>query len=373
MNPSSGTHTMHTWIIKPHDTIMFRDARPFEAGASARSMPMPWPSTLAGMIRSRFGRDRTGTFTLNTKTARAIAVRGPWVVELNEQGEVCQHYFPAPADAVMFKNKNVLTLRRLSPKELDSDVLSDLPEGLRPVGFDTDPGENPGKPTQGAALWSLEKYMAWMGTPESIQNIESIDKIGISSFNQIARVHVQIDPKTGTALEGHLFQTSMLETTRYKANEGYREFAFAMMVDDDKGQRVDDDGPDVMGGERRIVHVRESKKLEWKAPEVKGQIVRVVLLTPGIFEEGYKPSKIDGARVIAASVKRPQAISGWDLEKSQPKATRQMAPAGSVYWLEVEGDAQQWVNTHHLSSICDNEQDRRDGFGLIAVGQGGIR
>lgn len=49
-----------------------------------------------------------------------------------------------------------------------------------------------------------------------------------------------------------------------------------------------------------------------------------------------------------------------------------MAPAGSVYWVEFDDNqaAKAWASAHHFKTISDNEQDQRDGFGLIAIGRG---
>jgi CRISPR-associated protein Cmr3 len=45
-----------------------------------------------------------------------------------------------------------------------------------------------------------------------------------------------------------------------------------------------------------------------------------------------------------------------------------MVPAGSVYFFEViEGNAQE-LSKLWLKSVCDNEQDKKDGFGLALFG-----
>lgn len=371
-----------TWLIKPHDTIMFRDARPFEAGASAHTMQLPWPSTLAGFVRSRYGRDQSGTFKLSVEQAKKIAIKGPWVVQFDASsfGKVSTHYFPAPHDAVCFKAEGTkdarLVCRRLAPVEQHSNLLTDLPDNLQPVGFAKDPGENPGKPTAGPALWTLDTYRAWLDDPWDEKEFEP-SEFGMMHLPTHNRIHVSIDPKTYTALEGHLFQTSMLETTVSTAN-GYEEFGFGVQIVDASGQQVEDGGADVLGGERRIVHVEETgERLNWPAPKLSPgtTMVRAVLLTPGLFERGFAPKdELDGAKLVAAKVGRGEPLSGWSIEDNGPKPARLMAPAGSVYWFELEASkAQDWVEAHHLTSICDHEQDRRDGFGLIAIGQGGIK
>ena len=104
-----------------------------------------------------------------------------------------------------------------------------------------------------------------------------------------------------------------------------------------------------------------------------GQRLRVVLTTPAIFKDGAVPATIRGARVVAACVGRPEVISGWDFSKSNggaPKATRRMAPAGSVYWVELDAGQNRnaWIGDAWMKSVSDDAQDQRDGFGVAVVG-----
>ena len=90
---------------------------------------------------------------------------------------------------------------------------------------------------------------------------------------------------------------------------------------------------------------------------------------PG-WRSTLRPPETKGLELtlVAAAVPRFQPISGWDLRKDRqhrgPKPTRFLAPAGSAYFFRCQGDATQlW-----LKSICDSEQDRRDGFGIVLIG-----
>ena len=56
---------MTTWIIEPHDPLIFRDGRPFgpNPGARAKTLSFPFPSTTTGGVRTRAGLDKDkGTF-----------------------------------------------------------------------------------------------------------------------------------------------------------------------------------------------------------------------------------------------------------------------------------------------------------------------
>ena len=64
-------------------------------------------------------------------------------------------------------------------------------------------------------------------------------------------------------------------------------------------------------------------------------------------------------------------VSGWDLAQGRPKETKRLAPAGSVYFLELAGereDIRRWCDEAWLNCVGDGAQDRRDGFGLAALG-----
>lgn len=73
----------------------------------------------------------------------------------------------------------------------------------------------------------------------------------------------------------------------------------------------------------------------------------------------------------AIAIGRPQVVSGWDLELRQPKRSRRLAPSGTVLFLALEGSEEakrKWIGTTWLQCISDEEQNRRDGFGLAMLG-----
>lgn len=119
----------------------------------------------------------------------------------------------------------------------------------------------------------------------------------------------------------------------------------------------------------------------------------MILATPAIFSNGWLPAWLkckrldDGSdvlegtppgasddlklRLISACVDRWKPISGWSAEaKSRgPKAIRRMVPAGSVYFFEVQpGGNSSELGKLWLRSVCDKEEDRKDGFGLAVWG-----
>jgi CRISPR-associated protein Cmr3 len=106
-------------------------------------------------------------------------------------------------------------------------------------------------------------------------------------------------------------------------------------------------------------------------------------VTPALFKNGWYP---DWLKPIGAVLKgtppganfeltlisvcnhRWTPVSGWCYEKFGPKPVRRMTPAGSVFFFERTDrtsvdPAQLW-----LESVSDEDQDRRDGFGLAVWG-----
>jgi CRISPR-associated protein Cmr3 len=160
--------------------------------------------------------------------------------------------------------------------------------------------------------------------------------------------------------------------------------ALAVVVDDTR--RSIPGGPAALGGERRIVCWRASSETLPACPQaVRTQMLqqracRVVLLTPAHFTQGYAPTWLRTPRhgitpqIQAIAVPRPQVVSGWDMERKTPgpKASRRLAPAGSVIFLSLEGgtDANltEWIDKTWMQCISDDPQDRLDGFGLAVLG-----
>ena len=71
----------------------------------------------------------------------------------------------------------------------------------------------------------------------------------------------------------------------------------------------------------------------------------------------------------AAAIDRWVGTSGWDLKVKAPRAAKKAVAAGAVYWFEIIDDApKDWAPKLWLQSICDGEQNRRDGWGLALIG-----
>jgi CRISPR-associated protein Cmr3 len=390
---------MKTWIIEPRDPLIARDGRPFTAdpGARAKSLPFPFPSTTAGTVRTRYGYgkpDFTGFDEKLIEEVKKIQSQGPLLVELDDAGEIQDWLLPAPSDAALFEaGAKQGRLKHLVPLRPPKGAHCDLPDGLLPVGFASyDPEVDKQKPLKNAPrFWRREMFSDWLGNPHDWQSVE-LDKLGHGGPVEESRVHVKIDPKTQAADEGFLYQTSGLEFTR-RLNGKPSRLALAVRTSAALPESV---AP--LGGEQRLTYWRESSASFPACPhEVRARIkndkaCRVVLLTPAHFRAGFRPGPSGWLlqsqhgvtpKLEAAAVGRPQVVSGWDYERTkekpngQPKPTRRLAPAGSVFFLKLDGDEQnidQWIDAVWMNCVSDDdengnpEQTRLDGFGLAALG-----
>ena len=368
---------MTLFRLEPRDPVIFRDGRPFPAGAaSARTLGFPWPQTIAGVARTLIGSDHEGRFIeRDPKRLLAVEVRGPWLWKGDEPSTML---FSAPRDVVWFKDgDDARVRRRLVPLPKETDVETnlanlDLDLDLDLVGVDGDVGVVGVAPKQkagvGPAFWTWREIEEWLVAPKQETRAPK-DAFGLGPLEREERTHVAVDPLTSTARDRMLFSTTGL---RFNTRKRER-LALGFACDDAKLTKRYGVVP--IGGERRIAFLQECASAELPILPQKmaiddAQKLRVVLLTPAIFKLGAVPKTIHGARVLAAVVPRPEVISGWDFVTRKPKPTRRMAPAGSVYWVEVPkgGVARDWAKEVWMTNVSDEEQDRRDGFGLAVVG-----
>ena len=366
---------MTWWTLLPRDPLLVRDARPFSARASAaRSMPFPLPSVVAGALRTRVGfalrEPESRAFALTPAGARQIGVGGPLLCRVRQGGSV-EPLFAAPQDAVLFSGAQHTgwSTFALAPSTSSSGDLSSLPQGLRPVEATRPmPVDKPAR--DAPAYWGADALRQWLAAPGAVRQLAP--EQSAPPLPRERRVHVAIDPLTGTAKDGALFETDGL---RFVHQVSHRAWSgsdhYRILVRCEHGGL--NEGHQSVGGERRlsvIEPVELGASLGLPLPQVEGRRARVLLLTPGCFDAGAVPPSLQGATVVAAAVGRPTVVSGWDLAARGPKPTRRLAPAGSVYWVEIPKhlDASEWVSRVHLHEVSDAEQDRNDGFGLAAVG-----
>jgi CRISPR-associated protein Cmr3 len=385
------------YLIEPRDSLIVRDGKPFDStpGSRANTLDFPFPSTIIGATRTRAGLDTSGEFD-KTKISSLLEHRlfGPLLVQLSAPGEVEDWLIPAPSDALMIDRKQLYKLEPFELKEGENSSLSNL----LPVGLEQDTNIK-GKPEGMPAFWYWSHFKAWLIKAED-KSIKP-DVLGLKNLPKDNRIHVSVQNETGTAKEGALFATSALSfTASLKSVEEKKvqlknTSRLALVIKTDATVNT---GLASLGGERRLV--------SWQTP-TKGlpsdtcpeEIIkaiketkrcRIILLTPAYFEKGHAPTWLEQhcmqysvtLELKAATVNRSQVVSGWDFANRRPKPTRRLAPAGSVFFYQLDfGDDKKddkkidtWIDSIWMKNISDDaketpaDQNRRDGFGLAVLG-----
>ena len=197
------------------------------------------------------------------------------------------------------------------------------------------------------------------------------------------RTHVAIDAKTYASEEGKLFQTSALPMWQEKQTGNTFPDEHIALLGTIEGE-ISNTAVN-LGGERRLAKVQSDETL-WPTIDeqqieniIQQEHFTLTLLTPAIFEHGwlpctqnnegkycYQPNFIKGLvlELVAASVPRWQAHSGWDLANQRPKPSKKVVSAGAVYWFKLIAGDKEALKQLWLTNISSDPQDRKDGFGL---------
>lgn len=385
-----------TLEITCRDPIVARDGRPFGAdqGYRMRSLDWPLPSVVAGSLRTLLGREAgRGDFTPET-AADLLTTAVAGVLPMHD-GTL---YLPAPADCVVHERMGPL---RATPHAIDADCGCDLPNpALQPVMLPASVEDF--KPKAAPAWWPMDEYAKWLAGDDI-----AFDSRFLLSPDVEYRTHVQLVRESGSAEEGKLFTTAALPLTHLRRHgvaedsggidKKFAEIRLASKVYAEGWRheavgRLDTLHP--LGGERRLVHWKSSSSSSlWDCPSnVRIKLnaetkVRMTLATPAIFAGGWRPGwllkeNLEGSpprssvrlRLVGVCIQRWRAVSGWSYQpvgekkKPGPKAIRRMVPAGGVYFFEVVSGSGDELANRWLEPVSDDEQDRRDGFGLATWG-----
>ena len=348
--------------LDPLAPIIVRSGRPLDGRSDADPARFPPPSTLAGCLRTAWARANNKPF--GPELAR-LAVAGPLLLTRASQVLV-----PKPADALYFGHGGSARCVRAEPLAFDEGCGADLPDGLLPVQL-TEQVE--GKPGDGPAWWSWSDLLEFRGGRPVPHG--RLCENGWTPPSGDRRTHVAIDPSTGAADAGRLYQTEGLD---FDAPDGglrllercAEQLAKAVLH---------------LGGKRRLAALQPEAEKTWPTPP-DGRMDRIAragglsltLLTPGIFSSGYRPGWLDAdlrgcpptapqlrLELCAVAVDRWQPHSGWDLARRRPRPSRKLASAGTTYWFRILGNVDaDGLKALWLSNVSDLEQDRCDGFGL---------
>jgi len=376
--------------ITCRDPVVSRDSRPFGANQGNRMRALEWllPSVVAGSLRSALAISANRDFSSSVvQDLLGVGIAGPLPLACRKL------YFPAPQDCVVHQGK----AWRAAPQASHSGGCDWPSPGLRPVQLADPRAPQDLKPDPAPAWWPADECTKWLAGEEI-----ALDCRFLRHPKTDYRTHVHIDPDAGAAEEGALFTTAALALgalPRHGAPAGanrkdrFLPIKLAARLDAkewcaEAAANLDLLHP--MGGERRLIHCKTTTDTQaWQCPKTiaaklaNAPRVKMMLATPAIFAEGWRPAWLNnelvgtppGAavrlRLVGVSIQRWRAVSGWSLAAPRgPKPIKRMVPAGGVYFFETENGAGNASDLAHrwLESVSDDEQDRRDGFGLALWG-----
>ncbi len=359
-------------FIEPLDVLLFRDGRPFSAGMDhlARSVFPPFPSTVAGFLRSRLFRE--AGFDWRAARERFGDLGGPddfgaFRVEGLFLRRDDTDYVPVPNDVVRPKGSadgGPLLLSR--PLGLDGapPITSNFPDGRLRFLWARTAGVV--EPAQGFVALDDLFSRCLLGEPPA-RVLREEDLVG-----RERRTGIGMDRGRRSAEEGRLF---IVEFLRLRDGVGFH-VRFS-------GVRwAGTSGADTLGGERRPVRWTAIDRFALPPAGPVAEKVgasgrfKLVLLTPALFDDGWRPGRrfeeaLQEAGVeadlVSAAVGRPVHAGGFDLHRQRPRPMRRAAPAGSVYFYEVrKGDPSRLAGSWGMRGISDDGWEA--GMGLSVLG-----
>src|ERR1035438_416065 len=195
---------MTTILITPLDPVIARDGRPFNAGTRMKGLDWPYPSVLAGSLRTLVGKLEGKGFPPETVRAlKEVEVAGPLPIR---GGDL---YFPSAADLVLDAARVPHAAR---PSAAAANTGQDLPEGLRPAVLPADLGDD-FKPSTPPPFWSGARMAEWLVNPQRFPVPGPPESPGpgfLAGPQREERTQTAIDPARGVAQDALLFQTVAL-------------------------------------------------------------------------------------------------------------------------------------------------------------------
>lgn len=374
--------------ITPLDTLFFRDGRPFTMGDDtwANGMFPPSPSVFYGALRSVYFSHKKPELCGNfqdqiaqiEKLTEQFEIRGIYY-KIGEEST----YVPLPLDCVKEKGSDensplqMLSLERISETRKEIATFS-------------------------------EKYpFEYLLTSQTFAEVESVEDgiIEGSEFQQylttcpaqitISRWNALItsEPKIGIGRsnETHASEDSALYRVDGKRLENKNHEKLSFVLDCTNLESFPVEGILKLGGEGKTAkfqviqdHELINRLLFCQSPII-CKYFKLVLTTPAIFEKGWLPkwsnddnefyrifpNAVCRFKLIAAALGKPIFIGGFNMKPpSGPKPMRKAVPAGSVYYFEIVDQYETSVTDVFKSivSISDDENDRKQGFGLYYLG-----
>jgi len=363
------------WIFNALDTLFFRESRPMESvGASQLQSVFPPPArTLIGAVRTAVGeslavnwqeyardvshplRQRIGT----PETLAPMTFCGPYLLSAGNR------LYPIPLAALFAQDGQTRLLPGNQLEHCDLGRVA-LPVKQNPELAGASPKEG--------ALISAQGLLDFLeGRSLQDTDIHAADTLFVSE----ERLGIARDNHKRVTGDGLLYQTNHIRP-RHDA-----DLAIGMDVHGLAGDGLAEQGSIRLGAEGRLATWHRTPNLALPAVAAqKAKGLLLVLLTPALFKEGWLPDGLVWAeengqtvwrgvlngvqlKLICSVVGKPVREGGWDMVNHCPRPLQSLAPAGSCYFCEVDGDLQAAQHALHGVQIgLETEYGR----GQIAAG-----
>lgn len=341
---------MNTLFLEPLDVLYLRGNQHFgTAGAHGAALMPPWPSLVAGAIRSRLMAEGETIESLANFRLLHFGL-GLW-----HKDGTAETLLPLPADVLVAADKTLDDARYARPVPLPESIASSNALPSLPA-FALD---KPAKPVGGLWLTS-EGIRAWLnGAPIAPNHLRHSGKL----WRTDPRLGIALDPTKRSAADGKIYTAEAVAlcegvgfVARYDGAPALPENSLVRLGGDGRGA---------------VAHTATlaSPEPDWTRIEKEGRF-RLLLLTPGLFADGWKPQGVPG-ELIAACVNRGETISGWDMaandKRGAPKTAQRVAPAGSVYWFGKLADLAALRVLADNGLPLDDPARRAEGFNRCLV------
>lgn len=369
-------HQSH--FVEAHDILFFRGNKLFgEAGSFGDLAMPPSPSVISGALRSsllshdRFSFSDFKTIAhpaLGTASAPGSFVVRGFSLARRMNGSV-EPVFALPADLTVVNDEmQGLEVRKATPQKVHKKLQSSSMAEFLPILAESERT----KALKG--FWLDHKgWKAYLNGEKVLgSHLVPTNKLWLTE----SRVGIGMSTKTGAVEDGKLFTSE------------------AICPLTDVGFVVHTSGADLselhtlrFGGDGRAARIKTLQPNQLITPEpdyekiATSKRLKLVLTSPGLFEEGWKPTGVNQewrlelgnvkGQLVCAAVSQNEVVSGFDLARWMPKPAERAVSTGGTYWLgNVEAsaaDLRKLAKTGLWNEQAHNTARRVEGFNAVAV------
>ena len=339
--------------IKSIDTLIFRDGRPFgsDNDSWANSLTFPSLTSIYGALRAIYFSQNPNEIDFANKKndpTKDLKIKGVYFYK-DDEGLL----FPLPKDLVYDKKERRLISLSIIKNKNSNNPLEYI------FTSDKEIENKEGFLGEIAFLAYLNQDDNKFSFCENSNFILEESKIGIGRNNNTKSVD-----------EGRLYRVGL---------KRYKNLSFII---DFEGIEIKKEGLLRFGGEGKGAYYTEYNEINLiKCKDLEGDIFKLILLTPAIFQQGWIPDFIDrnnfegnfdgiDVKLIAAAVGKAEYIGGWDIQENKPKPMFKAIPAGSVYYFKLQkpSDKEKVIDVFNYKSITNFQNYKNEGYGICVVG-----